>query len=168
MNTRHETPADADAIRALTLAAFANAPHSNHTEHLIVEGLRAAGALSISLVAEVDGKIVGQVAVSPVTASDGTSGWYGLGPVSVLPEKQGKGIGSRLIHQAIAELKSLGAKGCVLLGEPAYYGRFGFKTVEGLTLPGVPPAYFQALSFSGSYPKAEISYHCAFSAAAIN
>lgn len=57
----------------------------------------------------------------------------------------------------------MGASGCVVLGEPAYYGRFGFNVVEGLILPGVPEEYFQALSFDNKYPCGEVSYHAAFS-----
>ena len=85
---RTETPADADAITAVTIAAFATLEISQHTEQFIVKALRAAGALAVSLVAELDGQMVGHVAFSPVTLSDGTPGWYGLGPVSVLPAYQ--------------------------------------------------------------------------------
>jgi putative acetyltransferase len=92
---RHETPADESAIAAVTVAACRNAAHSGHNEHRIVGALRTAGRLTGSLVAEADGQVVGHAAASPVTVSDGAQGWYGLGPVSVLPEHQGRGIGSR-------------------------------------------------------------------------
>ncbi len=82
---RDETEGDAAAITDVTVAAFESMEISNHTEQFIIEALRAAGALSVSLVAEVDGRVVGHIAFSPVRISDGTDGWYGLGPVSVLP-----------------------------------------------------------------------------------
>ncbi|HSY09065.1 MAG TPA: N-acetyltransferase, partial [Steroidobacteraceae bacterium] len=71
------------AIEAVTIAAFLNAPHSGHTEHFIVSALRKAGKLTLSLVADAKGTIIGHVAVSPVSISDGSAGWFGLGPISV-------------------------------------------------------------------------------------
>ncbi|MCY1379125.1 hypothetical protein D3C81_2016270 [compost metagenome] len=70
------------------------------------------------------------------------------------------------MHAALAGLRELAAQGCVLLGDPAYYARFGFAPQPGLVLPGVPPEYFQALSFSGHWPQGEVSYHLAFEATA--
>ena len=72
----------------------------------------------MSLVAEVDGRVVGHIAFSPVAMSDGTNHWYGLGPVSVLPQCQRRGIGKALIQEGLARLKELGAKGCCLVGHP--------------------------------------------------
>jgi len=163
---RREQPEDIEAIHEITVAAFLAAPHADHTEQFIVKALRAAAALSISLVAEQGGKIIGHVALSPVTISDGADSWYGLGPISVHPKEQGKRIGSQLMHEAIAELKQLGADGCVLLGDPNYYHRFGFNPVEGLLLPDVPKRYFQAFLFQGTYPQGTVAYHDAFSAQA--
>lgn len=162
---RDETEADIPAIEALTQAAFLNAAHSSHTEQFIVNQLRKAQQLSLSLVAEDQQQIVGHVAVSPVRISSGDAGWYGLGPISVCPDKQGLGIGSMLMHAALQRLKALGAEGCVLLGDPNYYARFGFKPVSGLVLPGVPQEYFQAVSFTGNFPQGEVTYHDAFNAA---
>lgn len=161
---RNERPEDVEAIANLTIAAFEKADHSSGTEHLIVNSLRRAGELTISLVALEGGVVAGHVAVSPVTLSSGVTGWYGLGPISVLPERQGRGVGSRLMKAALAELKLLGGAGCVVLGDPAYYGRFGFRPYPGLVLPGVPAEYFQAISFSGDVPAGEVSYHAAFAA----
>ncbi len=96
---RSETPADIPAIFALTEAAFASLEISSHTEQFIVDALRAAGALTLSLVAEQDGRVVGHIAFSPVNFSDGTEGWYGLGPVSVAPEFQGQGDGPGQDHR---------------------------------------------------------------------
>ena len=89
---RSETEADVSAIAEVTVAAFKTLEISNHTEQFIIEALRAAKALTVSLVAEVDGRVVGHIAFSPVTISDGTQNWYGLGPVSVLPTYQRQGI----------------------------------------------------------------------------
>jgi len=163
---RPEQPADIDAIARLTQAAFLHAAHSSHTEHFIVNALREAGQLTLSLVA-VDGEqIVGHVALSPVTLSSGATGWYGLGPISVWPARQGQGIGAALMQAALAALQQQGAAGCVLLGDPGYYARFGFRPRPGLTLPGVPPEYFQALGFTQVMPQGEVSYHAAFEATA--
>ena len=90
---RSETDADARAIAEVTEAAFETLEISNHTEQFIIEALRAAQALTVSLVAEVRGRVVGHIAFSPVSISDGTRDWYGLGPASVLPEYQRQGIG---------------------------------------------------------------------------
>ena len=161
---RDEQNEDIEAIENLTKAAFQNAEHTSHTEHFIVNSLRNHGQLTISLVAVEDGSIIGHVAISPVQISSGEIGWYGLGPISVHPDKQGLGIGSLLMNKSLEKLKNLGAKGCVLLGDPNYYSRFGFKTYPELILPGVPIEYFQALSFLGNIPKGEVSYHEAFNA----
>lgn len=166
MRIRSELPSDTVAIEAITIAAFKNATHTDHTEHFIVRELRNAGALSVSLVAEDGGSVVGHVAVSPVTISSGAAGWYGLGPVSVEPERQGSGIGTRLIQAVLHELRSHDASGCVVLGEPGYYSRFGFVANPGLVLPGVPPEYFQAVSFNAALPAGTIAYHDAFAAKA--
>lgn len=161
---RQESPSDVAAIHAVTMAAFLNAPHTDHTEQFIVDALRKAGALTISLVAEEAGEVTGHVAVSPVSVSDGSAGWYGLGPISVRPELQRRGIGSRLMQAALRLLRERGAAGCVLLGDPAYYSRFGFKPEAGLVLPDVPQEYFQALPFGESLPHGVVTYHEAFSA----
>ncbi|MFV1845809.1 GNAT family N-acetyltransferase [Stenotrophomonas maltophilia] len=161
---RNEAAADISAIHALTAAAFATAEHSSHTEHFIVDALRARGELAVSLVAEVDGERVGHVAISPVAVSDGSSGWFGLGPISVLPGWQGQGIGAALMHAALEALRQQGARGCVLLGEPGYYGRFGFRAEPGLILPGVPAEYFQALCLRPPMAQGEVQYSPAFEA----
>jgi putative acetyltransferase len=161
---RAETSGDAQAIEAVTTSAFLRAPHTSHTEQHIVSGLRRAGKLAVSLVADADGIVIGHVAISPVSISDGASGWFGLGPVSVLPPHQGRGIGSQLVREALRLLHDRGASGCVVLGEPAYYGRFGFQADPNLILPGVPPEYFQAASFDSSRPRGTVTYDEAFNA----
>ncbi len=124
--------------------------------------MQKANALTISLVAEADGAIIGHVAISPVSISGGSNGWFGLGPISVLPKQQRQGIGSQLMEQALSELKNKGASGCVVLGDPSYYGRFGFKVEPNLVFPGVPPEYFQALCYTSEIPQGEVAYHEAF------
>ena len=79
MNIRAEHISDVTEIRTLTQAAFLNAPYTSHTEHLIVDALRAADVLTVSLVATEAGRIVGHVAVSPVSISNGAAHWLGWG-----------------------------------------------------------------------------------------
>lgn len=164
ISIRPETAADIAAIEKVTTSAFLNAPHTSHTEQFIVNALRKAGKLTLSLVAEFEGAVVGHVAVSPVSISDGTTGWFGLGPISVTPEHQGCGVGYQLMREALRILRERGAGGCVLVGEPAYYGRFGFRADPNLVFPGVPAEYFQAISFNPPDPHGVVSYDAAFDA----
>jgi putative acetyltransferase len=161
---RSETDADAGVITEITVAAFRTLAISDHTEQFIIAALRAAKALTVSLVAEVDGRVVGHVAFSPVTISDGCPKWYGLGPVSVLPEYQRRGIGSALIQEGMSRLKDLGAQGCCLVGHPEYYGRFGFQNTPGLVCEGVPEEVFFALSLDGHIPQGIVEFHLGFTA----
>ena len=161
---RNETDADVSAISEVTVAAFKTLEISIHTEQFIVEALRAAKALTLSLVAEVDGRVVGHIAFSPVTISDGTMNWYGLGPVSVLPEHQRKGIGKALIQEGLARLKALHAQGCCLVGHPQYYRKFGFENSTGLVLEGVPQEVFFAFSFDDHFPHGNVMFHEGFKA----
>ncbi len=161
---RCETAADVGAIRDVTVSAFTTLEISNHTEQFIVAALRAAKSLTVSLVAEVDGRIVGHIAFSPVTISDGTRNWYGLGPLSVLPENQRQGIGKALILEGLSRLRGLNAGGCCLVGHPDYYRKFGFKNMPGLVHEGVPQEVFVALSFDGHIPHGTVMFHEAFKA----
>ncbi|MFC1512388.1 GNAT family N-acetyltransferase [Candidatus Latescibacterota bacterium] len=161
---RNETHADVGTITEVTVAAFKAFEISNHTEQFIIAALRAAKALTVSLVAEVDGRVVGHIAFSLVTISDGSPNWYGLGPVSVLPECQRRGIGSALIQEGISRLKDLGARGCCLVGHPEYYRRFGFQNVRGLVHEGVPEEVFFALSLDGHIPQGIVEFHAGFTA----
>lgn len=163
---RTEAASDAAAIGAVTVAAFRNAPHAAHTEQFIVAALRKAGQLTVSLVAELGGEVVGHVAISPVTLTDGSSDWFGLGPISVLPEHQARGIGTRLMQAALQALRDRGASGCVLVGDPGFYRRFGFRPDASLTYPGVPAEYFLTLAFGAAVPRAEVTFHQAFAAQA--
>ena len=161
---RDERSADIAAISAVTIAAFATLEISNHTEQFIIAALRAAKALTISLVAEVDGRVIGHIAFSPVTLSDDTRNWYGLGPVSVLPEYQRQGIGKALIQEGLSRLKDINAQGCCLVGHPDYYRKFGFKNMPELVVEGVPQEVFFALSFDGHTPQGTVTFHDGFKA----
>lgn len=146
------------------MAAFRALAISRHTEHFIISALRAAQALTVSLVAEMGGRVVGHIAFSPVTISDGSPDWYGLGPVAVLPEFQRHGIGTALIEAGLSRLRGLKAQGCCLVGHPAYYQRFGFQNIPGLVLEGVPQEVFFAISFDGRFPQGVVDFHEGFKA----
>jgi len=162
MIIRNETTSDIEAISEVTIAAFQNHPISNHTEQFIITALRDANALTISLVAEVGGKVVGHIAFSPVTISDGSPDWYGLGPVSVLPEYQKQGIGKALIHEGLSLLKALGGKGCALVGDPNYYKRFGFRNIPNLIHEGIPQEVFLALPLNEKIPQDTVVFNEGF------
>lgn len=151
------------AIRDVNLVAFQDHPHSVQTEHLIVEALREAGALAISLVALSEGRVVGHIAFSPATVGERTSGWFLLGPLAVLPDVQGRGIGSLLVRAGLAELRLRGASGCVLVGDPGFYGRFGFGSLPSVFYDGVPGTHVLCLPLSDDVPPGAIKAHAAFS-----
>jgi len=161
---RPEQPGDVEAISQITEFAFRSCPYGNHTEQFIIEELRRSNALSISLVAEVDKQIVGHIAFSPVEISDGSKNWYALGPVSVMPKFQGQGIGQAIINAGLDALRTLEAEGCVLVGEPDFYARFGFRNCPNLTFDGVPQEYIQSLNFGKHSAKGKVTHHAAFSA----
>lgn len=162
---RPETGADIASIDALTRKAFEVHPISRHTEQFIIKALRTDGALTVSLVAETGGRRVGHIAFSPVTISDGSAGWFGLGPISVLPEFQRQGVGTRLMRAGLEAIRrDHQAKGCVLAGDPGFYGRFGFRADPGLRLEGVPPQYFLTLGFDGNRASGDVAFHPAFAA----
>jgi putative acetyltransferase len=117
---RDEAPGDVAAVRAVNVAAF-----DRDGEALLVDRLRAADALVLSLVAALDDRVVGHVAFSPV-AIDGVAGALGLAPVAVAPVYQRCAIGSRLVEEGLARLRERGVGAVVVLGHPGYYPRFGF------------------------------------------
>lgn len=163
ISIRPEREADGPLIEAVIQAAFADAPHTSGTEHTLVAALRHAKALSLSLVAQAEsGLPIGHIAASPVAISDQSPDWYGIGPVSVLPACQRQGIGSHLMHEALAILRTRGAAGCVLLGDPAFYRRFGFEPSPKLVLTGVPAEYFLALPLHATHAQGVVTYHPAF------
>ncbi len=162
MVIREEQPGDTEAIRALVSAAFLNAEHSSGTEAAIVDALRTAAALTVTLVAVEADDIVGHVAFSPVDVDGAFVGWYGLGPVAVQPQWQGQGVGQALIREGLERLRHRGARGCVVLGDPGYYGRFGFRADSRLRLADVPPEYFQCLALADDTPQGNVEYHPGF------
>jgi predicted N-acetyltransferase YhbS len=164
LEIRSERRTDVAAISNVTTAAFATAPHSSGTEARIVDALRAGRALTVSLLAEDEGEIVGHVAFSLVTIAGAGGHWYGLGPVSVRPDRQRRGLGQSLVRRGLDQLRTLNAAGCVVLGDPAYYRRFGFESDPALTYGGYHSPYFQRLIFGGPPPIGDVIYHAAFEA----
>ncbi len=162
MILREETTADIDAITEVTMAAFKTLPVSHQTEQFIIKALRSAGALTISRVAVIDDRVVGHIVFSPVVMSDGTKDWYGLGPISVLPECQKQGIGKALVNQGLSLLKNMGGQGCALVGDPDYYKRLGFKNFPGLVHEGIPQDLFLVLPFNEKVPQGTIEFHDSF------
>lgn len=159
---RPERDSDAPAVSRVITEAFASAPHASGEEARIVERLRRAGDLAAAFVATDGPWIVGHVAFSAVRIGGAQGGWYGLGPVAVAPDRQDEGVGAALIEHGLAHLRAKGAGGCVVLGDPAYYRRFGFAADPGLVYPGVPAAYFQRLVFAGDPPEGVVTYPPAF------
>jgi putative acetyltransferase len=164
VDIRPEEAADIESIRQVTQAAFATVPYSSQTESAIIDALRQANALTLSLVAVQNDHVVGHIAFSPVTINETNQGWYGLGPVSVHPDCQDKGIGGRLIREGLHRLIKLGTKGCVVLGEPGYYQRFGFEHDTALRYEEAPAEYFMRIVFDGPAPTGRVTYHVSFSA----
>lgn len=161
---RRESDSDTQAISDVTQAAFATCPYSRQTEQFIVTALRRAGALTVSLVALVGQRVVGHIALSPVRVTDGSDGWYGLGPISVLPELQRQGIGKALMREGLSELRAAGAKGCVLVGDPRYYERFGFRSLPEVHVEHVPQENVLVLAFGQEQLRGTVSFHEAFAA----
>lgn len=159
---RLEQSADIDTIRELVGLAFTGHQHSSGTEPLIIDALREDGALELSMVAEVDAKVVAHVAFSTAAVGDSSSGWFLVGPVAVHPDYQRRGVGSELIEAGLYVIRSRKARGCVLVGDPVFYRRFGFRRCSRVTWPGVPDEYVLCLPFSDEDPAGEIAFHPAF------
>ncbi len=159
---RSEQPEDHHEIHRLTSDAFAGLPYSDGTEPTIIDSLRAAGDLTLSLVAMKSDALVGHVAFSPVCIGTCTSPWYGLGPISVRPDLQRTGIGSALIIEGLRILEGLGAVGCVLIGDPKYYCRFGFISDGSIQYQDLPDEYVQWKSFGSQRPEGLLIYSPAF------
>ncbi len=159
---RPERDEDHVAIGNVISAAFAGKPYADGDEAELVEKLRRANALSVSLVAELQGAVVGQVAFSPAQESGGAPGWYGLGPVAVLPDHQGVGIGSRLIRAGLKRITELGAHGCILVGDPGYYTRFGFVQSPSHAPAAEPAEFFMVKPLGHEQPRGQFTFHGAF------
>jgi putative acetyltransferase len=160
---RDEHPEDHTAIHALTTAAFAPMPFSDGTEPDVITALRASGDLTLSLVAETFGIVAGHVAFSPATIAGIHDGWFALGPIAVKPVLQRQGIGRTLIGAGLGRLQMLQAKGCVLIGDPRYYGQFGFQGDGRLQHGGLDPALVQWVAFTGQpVPSGTLGFAPAF------
>jgi putative acetyltransferase len=164
MIIRDEQPGDVPAIRDVIAAAFKPVPYSRQTEVAIYDALRAAGAMTVALVAEEEGAVVGHIVLSRVTIGAESGDWLGAGPVAVRPDRQGRGIGCALVEAALDRARRLSAPGCVLVGDPAFYGRFGFAARDGLTHDGVPDQFVLGVSLGAPVPQGTIHFHPAFAA----
>ncbi|MEO0441529.1 MAG: N-acetyltransferase [Pseudomonadota bacterium] len=162
ISIRGEKPSDQARIYDITARAFAPMPFSDGNEQDLIDRFRKAGALEISLVAEQDDAVVGQVTFTRAIAADGSPGWYALGPVSVEPELQSQRIGEQLIEAGLAELRQRGAAGCILVGNPDYYRRFGFRGFPQLCPERQPKDFFQILPLGVAEPDVEIEFHPLF------
>jgi putative acetyltransferase len=125
---RAERPDDVPAIYAVHAASF-----PTDAEARLVDSLRVAGRLSVSLVAEVGASVVGHIAFSPVTAAPQACG-AGLAPVAVATAHRRRGVGAELIRAGLEACRAAGFGWAVVLGEPAYYGRFGFRPARNFGL----------------------------------
>ncbi|KAB7765273.1 GNAT family N-acetyltransferase [Xanthomonas maliensis] len=160
---REAGESDAQAIELLTLVAFLREPQRGHDAHAVIAALREDAALTLSLVADHEGYVVGHLAVSPVSLSDNASGWYALGPLAVGPGHRRQGLGTRLVQAALATLRQSGAAGCVVLGAPGLFRPLGFAVEPGLTLAAESDEPLLAQAFGDRLlPLAEVSYHPAF------
>ena len=156
---RQEEPSEEAAITDVVACAFAGKPYADDSDQHLVTGLRDAGALVLSLVAVTGKSVIGQVALSPAKVGEGR--YLCLGPVAVLPEHQGCGIGSALIEHALGVAQVYGRDGVVLMGNPAYYSRFGFQKFADVTYAGDGAEYVQVLPF-GPPPEGEVQFHPVF------
>ena len=159
---RLEKPADKAAIYDITKRAFAPMPFSGGDEQDLIDRLRDADALEISLVAEMDSAVVGQVSFTRGVTADGSDDWYALGPVAVEPELQKQHVGSALINAGVAMLRERDAAGCVLVGNPEYYKRFGFRVFSELAPEGEPAEYYQILPLRVERPDIVVAFHPLF------
>ncbi|WP_137387774.1 GNAT family N-acetyltransferase [Rhodoligotrophos defluvii] len=164
MIIRDQRNADGAAVHDVVTAAFRGQPYSSGHEPFIADALWRGGGAVLALVAEEDEQIIGQIAFSPVTIDNRESDWHCLGPVAVRPDRQRLGIGRSLIETGLARLREIGSGGCVLVGSPGYYQRFGFRAAPQLHAPEVPADYLLALSFGPVMPRGLVSFHAAFSA----
>ena len=147
MIIRDECPTDDEKINDLTIRAFAPMAFSDGTEAPIIRSLRRLGELTLSLVAEDDGRVIGHVAFSPVTINGSDCGWFGLGPISVEPDRQGTGIGKLLVFAGLEALRRRGANGVALIGNPKIYSRFGFESDGHLRYKNVEARLVQRIAF---------------------
>lgn len=125
MIVREASSADACAIRRVVAAAF-----GRPDEAVIVDQVRAAGEALAEFVAEVDGEVAGHALFNRMKCRPPML-VAGLGPLAVAPALQSRGLGSGLVRRGLDACRQLGARACIVLGAPAYYGRFGFASAGG-------------------------------------
>ena len=166
MHIRPETPADVADITALIDTAFSGVPYAEGDEAELVVKLRQLGDLAVSLVAEVDSRLVGHVAFSPARSTDGSEGWFALGPIAVAPQRQGEGIGTALVMAGLEAISALGARGCILVGHPGLYRRCGFSNAPDNAPPDQSAEYFMCKVLSGELARGPIYFHDVFSSVA--
>jgi putative acetyltransferase len=159
---RPETPHDHHIIYDITKRAFAPMPFADGNEQALINTFRDAGVLTLSLVAEVTGKVRGHVAFTPAFAADRTHPWFALGPIAVEPTFQRHGIGTALINTGLQQLEKLNAAGCIVMGDTNYYPRFGFRLNPDCCPPDEPPEHFMLLPMRNKAPKAIITFHPLF------
>lgn len=159
---RPENGEDAGAIHAMVQRAFDGHPYSDGDEQDVIDRLRNDGDLLLSLVATDGEQVIGQVTYSPAILATGETGWVVLGPVAVEPKFQGKGIGRALIDEGEAIMRSRGAKGITVLGNPDIYSRFGFAQDTPMRLAGELGWAFQVKSLGPDIPATEQKYVRAF------
>jgi putative acetyltransferase len=161
-NIRAETRADFAGIYSLTKLAFTGMPYADGDEQDVIERLRASGSLVLSLVATINSDIVGHIAFSNASLSDDTTSWFALGPVSVLPKYQHRGVGSLLINTGLEKIEKRGALGCILTGNPEYYQRFGFKLAPDNVPENESELYFMVKTFTATVPHGIFCFDDAF------
>ncbi|HYH86672.1 MAG TPA: N-acetyltransferase [Pyrinomonadaceae bacterium] len=126
---RAENAEDREAVRKVNESAFGRVGEAD-----LVDALRENEPRHISLVADDDGRVVGHIFFSPVTVESSAGDWaaMGLAPMAVLPEFQGRGVGSGLVREGLAECLRAGHEVVVVLGHADYYPRFGFTPARSL------------------------------------
>lgn len=160
MLVRYERADDIPAISRVVTEAMLTLAQANGTEASIVEKLRADGALVLSLVAEEEGQVIGYLAASAARIGS-QDGWGLIGPLAVLPSRHRQGTGKALMMEALRRLRII-SRGAALVGNPRYYGRFGFRAYPGFGVTGCPPEVVLALPFDGTEPRGELTHHPAF------
>lgn len=164
MLIRDEQADEAEAIDRLTSDAFRTVPYSQGTEAAIIRALRRRGRLSLSLVAVDEDGLAGHVAFSPIAIDGVEDGWFGLGPISVRPDRQRQGIGRALITAGLDRLRSAGALGCALIGNAAVYAGSGFTSGGPLVYEGLDPAFVNWIVLNGASRSGALTFDEAFAA----
>lgn len=161
---RIECPADIPGVRAVNEAAF-----ETTAEAALVDALRENGKFVLSLVADIEGEIVGHILFTDIEMEPGggQARMLGLAPMAVRPEWQGRGIGSALVRRGLEDCRELGYRGVVVLGHPDFYPRFGFTPASrhGITcIYDAPDAAFMVVALEGAeLPRGRALYQPEFS-----